>query len=57
MKEHVLGNLDTGIFLENKFRGGQIESFKNRGGHNLNQVEFSRAVNQVHLSTDIKITI
>ena len=24
-----------GIFSENKFRGGQIESFKNRGGAEL----------------------
>ena len=41
-----------GIFLEIN-SGGQIESFKNKGGQNLNQVEFSRAVNQVHLSTDM----
>ena len=34
-------------------QGGQIESFRNRGGQNLNEVEFSIAVNQVHLSTDI----
>jgi len=25
-------------FLENKFRGGQIESFKKRGGQNFNQL-------------------
>ena len=44
----------AGISSENKFRGGgQIESFKNRGGQNLNQIEFSRAANQVHLSTDV----
>ena len=41
-----------GIFSKNKLRG-QIESFKNRGGQNLSQVEFSRAANQVHLSTDV----
>ena len=29
-----------GLFLEIN-SGGQIESFKNRGGQNLNQVEFS----------------
>ena len=52
-----LQTLEAGIFLENKFRGGQIESFKTRGVQNLSQVEFNRAVNQVHLSTDMIIFI
>ena len=42
-------------FSRKQIQGGQIESFKNRGGQSLNQVEFSRAVNEEHLSTDIKI--
>ena len=53
-----LGNKEfTGYsrdFSRKCIQGGQIKSFKNRGGgQNLNQVEFSRAVNQVHLSTDM----
>ena len=40
-------------FFQNINSGGQIESFKNGGGQNLNHVEFSRAANEVQLSIDV----
>jgi len=40
-----------GIFLENKFRGGgQIESFRNRGGQNFNHIKINFITTYVETS-------
>ena len=49
-------SISQGFFPENKFRAANQILDKQRE-QDLNQVQFSRAVNQVHLSTDMQIII